>query len=143
MISDDRPATWADASAFFRELRETMDPLSRHQAMREGFTSRKVALEIPPSDYPPQRVREVRSLLEVSQALFASFLGVSRDTVRAWEGGKTSPSRIACRFMDEIRADPQHWRSRFLKLAARRVPCPRLHGHAGVSNGLGQSGSVE
>ena len=37
------------------------------------------------------------------------FLGVSVKTVQAWEQGLQTPPKMACRFMDEIRHDPEHW----------------------------------
>jgi DNA-binding transcriptional regulator YiaG len=44
-----------------------------------------------------------------SQAVFAKLLGVSLNTVRAWEQGVNHPSDMACRFLDEIRRDPAYW----------------------------------
>src|SRR4051794_17473009 len=47
-----------------------------------------------------------------SQAVFARFLGVSRNTVRSWEQGVNAPSTMACRFLDEIRLNPAYWQQR-------------------------------
>ncbi len=62
-----------------------------------------------PGPYGPEQVKETRRLLNASQALFAKFLGVSASTVRAWEHGTNVPSALACRFMDEIRREPERW----------------------------------
>jgi putative transcriptional regulator len=62
-------------------------------------------------------VRRVRGLLGMSQAVFARFLGVDANTVRSWEQGNRPPSPIARRFMDEIEADPEHWRRRNVQRA--------------------------
>jgi putative transcriptional regulator len=78
-----------------------------------GFTRRRVLLDVKPARYTPKLVKKTRAVLGVSQALFAQFLGVSVKTVHAWEQGITSPSDIARRFMDEIRENPDYWRARF------------------------------
>jgi DNA-binding transcriptional regulator YiaG len=48
----------------------------------------------------------------MSQAAFASFLGVDASTVRSWEQELRPPSPLACRLLSEIEADPAHWRKR-------------------------------
>lgn len=75
------------------------------------YTCRHVVLQLRPQPYTPARVKKTRRLLNASQALFAQFLGVSVEAVRAWEQGKT-PSAIARRFMDEIRRNPTYWSAR-------------------------------
>ena len=44
--------------------------------------------------------------LNVSQTLFAQFLGVSVKTLRSWEQGLRPIPLIATRFMEEIVANP-------------------------------------
>jgi putative transcriptional regulator len=78
----------------------------------EPLTYRTVAMQLEPSAFTPKKVVATRDLLAVSQGMFAQFLGVSASTVRAWEQGAKDPSDIACRFMDEIRKDPDYWRKR-------------------------------
>jgi putative transcriptional regulator len=93
-------------------------------AMRSGeplekrFTVRTYHVDFTPRAYGPEDVRRVRDLLGMSQAVFARFLGVDANTVRSWEQGNRPPSPIARRFMDEIEADPEHWRRRNLERAA-------------------------
>jgi putative transcriptional regulator len=96
-------------------LEEFRDALVSGKKISGEFTCRKVVLDLHPHAYTPEMVKAARSLLRVSQALFAQFLGVSPKTVRAWEGGK-EPSEMACRFMDEIRRDPVYWRRRLVKV---------------------------
>lgn len=78
----------------------------------ETFTCRKIVLDLHPQKYGPDAVKSVRKLLRVSQVLFAQFLGVSPKTVRAWEQGKVAPGDMACRFLDEIKRNPDYWRKR-------------------------------
>jgi putative transcriptional regulator len=91
-----------------KRLEEFADVLKSGQAISDKFTCRKVELELKPRSYSPALVKQTRNLLNASQAVFALFLGVSVKTVRAWEQGNNTPSDIACRFMDEIRANPPY-----------------------------------
>jgi putative transcriptional regulator len=82
----------------------------------DKYTCRRLVLDLRPQTYKPKDVVATRTLLKASQALFAQFLGVSPKTVRSWEQGKT-PSDMACRFMDEIRRDPDYWVKRLHQAA--------------------------
>jgi putative transcriptional regulator len=85
------------------------------------FTCRTLRLEIQTGKYSPAMVKRTRAALCLSQSLFARFLGISPSTVRAWEQGTKSPQPIACRFMDEIRREPERWRSRVGQLMQRKT----------------------
>lgn len=80
--------------------------------LADSFTCHTVTLDLQPKAYRADDIIAVRKLLGASQAVFARFLGVSRNTVRSWEQGVNVPSPIACRFMDEIRVNPQYWQQR-------------------------------
>ena len=86
-------------------------------AVSEKFTVRTIRLNLQPTVYDTESVRKTRELLNLSQPLFAKFLGVSVQTVRAWEQGDNVPSDMACRFLDEINRDPGYWQRR-LRVAA-------------------------
>jgi putative transcriptional regulator len=96
-------------SRIIQRLEGFRDALKTGQKLSERFTCRKLILQLEPTRYGPDQVKQTRKLLNASQALFAKFLGVSVSTVRAWEHGTNVPSGMACRFLDEIRRDPQHW----------------------------------
>lgn len=83
----------------------------------EPMTARTYAADFTPPDYGPNDVRRVRALLEMSQVVFARFLGVDPNTVRSWEQGTRSPSPIARRFLGEIESDPTYWRRRIAERA--------------------------
>src|SRR6266446_6396739 len=83
--------------------------LENQEAIGEKFTCRVVELDLRPTPFSPDRVRETRALLQASQAVFACLLGVSAGTVQSWEQGINPPIGIACRFMDEIRRNPGYW----------------------------------
>lgn len=101
-------------------LTEFADALESGEPLDQQFMCHKVQMDLTPRRYRPKQVRATRALLGASQALFARFLGVSVQTVRAWEQGTNVPSGMAARFMDEIHFDPRHWIARFRKSAVRR-----------------------
>jgi DNA-binding transcriptional regulator YiaG len=84
------------------------------------FTCHKMALNLVPTEYSAETVRETRGLLECSQTIFAQFLGVSANAVRSWEQGVNPPEHSTARLMDEIRHDPKYWKSRLRQLAVSK-----------------------
>lgn len=93
-------------------LKGFTEALEDDQPISKRFTCRDVEFKLRPTRYNPGLVKDTRKQLEASQAVFAQFLGVSVQTVRAWEQGVNRPSMMARRFMDEIRRDPDYWRQR-------------------------------
>jgi putative transcriptional regulator len=96
------------------------DALEKKEPIAAKFTCRVVELDLRPTPYDPAQVRQTRLLLQASQAVFARFLGVSVKTVRAWEQGVNMPNDMACRFMDEIRFNPEYWIERLQKAAVAK-----------------------
>lgn len=93
-------------------LLSSMEDLVDSLKRGETLTYRTVVMQLKPSTYNPQKVVSTRKLLGASQGMFAQFLGTSPATIRAWERGGNDPSPMACRFMDEIRNNPEYWRTR-------------------------------
>lgn len=52
-------------------------------------------------------VAEIRQRLNVSQAMFAALLNVSRVTAISWEKGRRRPSGAALRLLDLARRRPE------------------------------------
>jgi putative transcriptional regulator len=102
-------------------LENFADALEQGVDLTERFTCRKVVLNLIPTPYDPNLVKETRKILGASQVIFAHFLGVSPSIVQKWERGERSPSKMACRFMDEIRHDPALSRQRFRDLISARA----------------------
>jgi len=86
------------------------------KSVPKKYNCHKVSLDLAPTEYNPRLVKETRDILECSQAVFARFLGVKVQTVRAWEQGINIPRDAACRLMDEIRFKPEYWRQRLKQL---------------------------
>ena len=63
-------------------------------------------------DLSAKDIAKIRIGLGASQTAFAALLGVSANTVRAWEQGVNPPSGMASRFLAEIRRDPAYWKAR-------------------------------
>jgi putative transcriptional regulator len=97
----------------FARVLESGEPLEKH------FTIRRVALPPVPA-LTAEEAKQVRRLLGASQAVFARFLGVSPQTVRAWEQGVNAPSAMACRFLEEIRLNPPYWKERLRAVAVTK-----------------------
>lgn len=104
-------------------LKGFVDALKRDESISEKFTCRTVVLDLHPMRYNSKAVLATRKLLNVSQGVFAHFLGVSVKTVRAWEQDRSNPSDMACRFMDEIQRNPDYWRKRLSESILVKEPC--------------------
>ncbi len=92
--------------------------LATTESLNDQFTCRTLKLSFRPDAYTPTMVKETRTILKVSQPIFARFLGVSVSAVRDWEQGLKPPRGAACRMMDEIRRNPTYFRERLRELAA-------------------------
>jgi putative transcriptional regulator len=99
---------------FYETLKQGPD------AVAKRYTVRTVEFDLKPRIYTGEEVKRVRDLLGLSQPLFARFLGVSVNAVRAWENGGKKPSDLACRFLDEIALKPDYWRQRVGELIKMR-----------------------
>lgn len=80
---------------------------------------RTTTIEIP--DVPPEfnkvEVKSIREHLNVSQPIFAKILGVSSDTVKAWERGANKPSGSSARLIQIAKEEPQVFRQIMQRLA--------------------------
>ena len=107
------------ADDILQGLNEFNDALEGDRKAAKRLTCRKVKLNLKPTAYGPESVRKTRHLLGASQGVFAEFLGVSVQTVQAWEQGVNPVSRAPARLMDEIRHNPAYWRERLQELATQ------------------------
>lgn len=96
-----------------KRLRSFVEALESGEDIDKKFTVRRVEVTVTPAMFTPDIIKDTRCLLGATQAGFARFLGVSVQTVRAWEQGTNRPNDMACRFLDEIRLNPPYWQKRF------------------------------
>jgi len=88
--------------------------------VEKRFTVRHV--EVPASSVTAKDVAKARALIGASQAAFAILLGVSANTVRAWEQGVNPLSGIAQRFIESMIRDPAYWRKQLAGIVTGEVP---------------------
>jgi len=93
-------------------LERFRDTLESGVPVEQRYTVRKTKLKLTPRTFETKEVKDVRAALGISQPVFSQFLGVHVKTVRSWEQGQRVPSGMACRFLEEIEADLEHWRAR-------------------------------
>lgn len=56
----------------------------------------------PARDMTPAKIRKLRKVNRVSQAVFAAYLNVSPSTVRQWEQGQKRPGGAALRLLNLV-----------------------------------------
>jgi putative transcriptional regulator len=105
-------------------LKSFVEAIESGKNLSGSFTCRNMVLDLKPIEHKPKSVKAIRDQLNVSQTLFAQLLGVKPSTVQSWEQGRQAPGDMACRFLDEIRRDPEYWRKRVAK--ALRAKTPRM-----------------
>lgn len=102
---------------FRSQVMEGMDELEKF--LRSGkradeyfHVRRGPVIAAPPRKYTAAQVKGLRDQLGVSQSTFASALAVSIKTLQSWEQGVGTPPLIACRLLELIAGDLEHWRTR-------------------------------
>jgi len=95
--------------AEFRDVLASGEPLENHLVVR------RLKADLEPTRYGPGEIKAVRDKLKASQALLASFLGVSVTAVSSWEQGSRPVPKIACRYLDDIQEFPDLWTRRLKK----------------------------
>ena len=61
----------------------------------------------PPPQYVPDRIKQIRDHMALSQPVFAAALNVSPETVRAWEQGKREPDGPTLRLLEVAEHHPE------------------------------------
>lgn len=103
--------------ASMEELLETLEAGGMAAVEKKFTVYRAPAISFPKPSLDKAAIVAIRAAVGASQPVFASLLGVSPATVRAWEQGANAPSGIALRFLAEVRDNPDYWKGR-LKAAA-------------------------
>ena len=70
------------------------------------YTAAQATVE-PPPQYLAERIKRIRGLMALSQAVFAAALNVSPETVRAWEQGKREPDGPTLRLLEVAEQHPE------------------------------------
>lgn len=72
---------------------------------REGKARTKTFMILPIKEYSNTEIRDIRIKAGMTQSVFASYMGVSKKTVEAWECGRTHPTGPVFRLLDILAAD--------------------------------------
>jgi len=107
-------AVWESVAA---ELNELSAAVEAGGSLPAGFTARSVRVSGPPAVRPAD-VKSARKAMGVSQPVFARFLGVSAQTVKAWEQGTRKPVGAARRLLADVLHHPDHWAARLREEAS-------------------------
>lgn len=88
-------------SKFFDTL---MTSLNEAVAIERGeLKGRKTVYEIQPvKKYDNTEIKQIRTSVDMTQLLFAKYMGVSSKTVEAWEKGTNHPTGTACRLISML-----------------------------------------
>jgi len=65
-----------------------------------GKAKENIYMILPIKEYDGKEIRDIRMKAGMTQNVFASYMGVSKKTVEAWEGGRTHPTGPAFRLLD-------------------------------------------
>ena len=84
----------------FNELLESVKEMDRICKGRKSASRRFV--------YKKQAVQKIREKTGLSQADFASLIGVSKRTLENWEQGRRSPTGPARALLKIVESDPEH-----------------------------------
>lgn len=96
-------------------LSELSDTIDAGLPLSAKFTVRTVDLKLKPRQYDALAVKETRESLQVSQAIFAQILAVSPECIEKWEQGRGEPQPWACRLMDLVNDNRDHWTKVLIK----------------------------
>ncbi len=67
----------------------------------------KTVKVLPTPEYNKEKVKEIRINFGMSQAVFATVVGVSPKTVEAWESGRNKPDRSTSRLLQIFEKNPK------------------------------------
>ena len=88
----------------FADLLESMGEALEHARGKREL--RTTVLPAAPRPMSATDVRELRDALSASQAVFAKFLNVSPQLVRAWEANRRRPDGAALRLLEVAQRNP-------------------------------------
>jgi putative transcriptional regulator len=122
-MSDTSKSVGSELVDRLQRFTETLKTVESSADLPKILTVRNIKLTLRPQVFSADEVKTIRKTLNVSQAVFAEFLGVSSATVQDWEQGIKTPSGPACRLMNEITLNTPSWSRRIRELADVTADC--------------------
>ena len=86
-------------SSLFDDLKQGLEEAIDYEK-GNGEARVKTYMIMPIKEYSNKEIREIRIKAGMTQSVFASYMGVSKKTVEAWECGRTHPTGPAFRLLD-------------------------------------------
>jgi len=91
-------------SRLFDDLKHGLEQAIEYEKGKGHASVTKLRF-LPVESFASGEIRTIRMASGMSQSAFASFLGVSKKTVEAWECGRNDPSGPARRLLSLLRDD--------------------------------------
>jgi putative transcriptional regulator len=91
-------------SSLFEDLQEGLQEAIEYEK-GNGKARVKTYIINPIKKYSNKEIKRIRNNAGMTQATFASYLGVSQKTVEAWELGRTHPTGPAYRLIEILNSD--------------------------------------
>lgn len=91
-------------STLFDDLKQGLQEAITYEK-GQGPARTKTYMITPVKKYSNAEIREIRKQAGMTQSVFASYMGVSKKTVEAWEGGWTHPTGPAFRLLEILASD--------------------------------------
>lgn len=95
-----------EENEFFKDLKSGLLAAIEH-AEGKRADLRTTTLPRPPKELSAGEILKVRTSLNVSQAVFASYLNISPRTVQSWEQGLGKPSGASLKLLSIARKNPK------------------------------------
>jgi len=86
-------------STLFEDLREGLQQAIDFEK-GTGKAKTTVFMISPVTKYSNKEIKAIRNKADMTQTVFANYMGVSKKTVEAWELGRTHPTGPACRLLN-------------------------------------------
>lgn len=85
--------------SLFKDLKDGLEQAIAYE-QGNGNAKETIITITPIKEYSSKEIRSVRMNAGMTQSVFASYMGVSKKTVEAWEGGRTHPTGPVFRLLD-------------------------------------------
>lgn len=95
-----------EKNEFFESLRTGTEAAIEH-AKGKRRDLRTTTLPRPPKALSASEIANLRARLNVSQAVFASYLNISPKTVQSWEQGHGKPNGASLKLLSIARKNPK------------------------------------
>ena len=86
-------------SSLFDDLKQGLEEAIDYEK-GQGEAKVKTYMISPVKEYSDKEIRNIRMKAGMTQSVFASYMGVSKKTVEAWECGRTHPTGPVFRLLD-------------------------------------------